>query len=57
SYTTATFDEMGDIPFSCPAHYNYTSPLIRTACQVRSANLVFMCVTGIMLAAPLIPDR
>ncbi len=33
---------MGDIPFFCPADYPYSSNLIRTACQVRAANLLIM---------------
>ena len=33
---------MGNIPFFCPADYPYSSALIRTACQVRAANLLIM---------------
>ncbi|CAB5207577.1 unnamed protein product [Rhizophagus irregularis] len=44
-YTIFTKDEMGDIPFFCPANYPYTSTLIRTACQVRAANLLIMWIS------------
>ncbi|CAB4412078.1 unnamed protein product [Rhizophagus irregularis] len=44
-YTIFTKDEMGDIPFLCPANYPYTSHLIRTACQVRAANLLIMWIS------------
>jgi len=33
---------MGDIPFFCPANHPYSSQLIRTACQIRAANLLIM---------------
>ena len=36
---------MRDIPFFCPADYPYSSQLIRTACQVRAANLLIMWLT------------
>ncbi|CAG8471512.1 23195_t:CDS:2 [Racocetra persica] len=51
TYTTITFKEM-DIPLLCPANYNYTSPLVKSACQICSANLIFMWVTGVILALP-----
>ena len=35
---------MGDIPFFCPEEYPYSSHLIRTACQVRAANLLIMWI-------------
>ncbi|CAG8758916.1 17904_t:CDS:1, partial [Gigaspora rosea] len=41
-YTILTINEMGGIPFDCPGNYNYTTPIVRTACQIRAANLVFM---------------
>ncbi|RIA84795.1 hypothetical protein C1645_783353 [Glomus cerebriforme] len=43
-YMCLTIHEMGDIPFFCPADYPYTSPLIRTACQVRAANLLLIWI-------------
>ncbi|CAG8838323.1 1894_t:CDS:2, partial [Gigaspora margarita] len=39
TYTYITANEMGDIPFSCPSDYPYTSTIIKDACQIRSANL------------------
>ncbi|CAG8444996.1 19160_t:CDS:1 [Dentiscutata erythropus] len=33
---------MGNIPLFCPADYNYTLPIIRTACMVRISNLLCM---------------
>ncbi|CAG8554253.1 4000_t:CDS:1, partial [Ambispora gerdemannii] len=33
---------MGNIPFTCPDSYEYPSPLLRTTCQIRAANLIFM---------------
>ncbi|KAF0525051.1 hypothetical protein F8M41_014789 [Gigaspora margarita] len=42
TYTYITANEMGDIPFSCPSDYPYTSTIIKDACQIRSANLVCM---------------
>lgn len=36
---------MGDIPFFCPENYPYTSHLVRTACQVRAANLLIMWIS------------
>ncbi|GBB93290.1 hypothetical protein RclHR1_21440001 [Rhizophagus clarus] len=57
-YTVFTKDEMGDIPFFCPASYPYSSQLIRTACQVRAANLLIMwlapAVTLFIIIAALI---
>ncbi|KAF0548128.1 hypothetical protein F8M41_026341 [Gigaspora margarita] len=50
-YTRITHYEM-DIPLLCPAEYNYTSPLVKSACQIRSANLVFMWITGVIFALP-----
>ncbi|EXX77692.1 hypothetical protein RirG_021510 [Rhizophagus irregularis DAOM 197198w] len=44
-YTIFTKDEMGGIPFFCPVDYPYTSHLIRTACQVRAANLLIMWIS------------
>ena len=43
-YTIFTKDEMGDIPFFCPADYPYSSHVIRTACQVRAANLLLLWI-------------
>ncbi|CAG8764079.1 9197_t:CDS:1, partial [Racocetra fulgida] len=43
TYTSITKKEM-DIPFLCPSNYNYTSQLVKSACQIRAANLVFMWV-------------
>ncbi|CAG8754327.1 4528_t:CDS:1, partial [Dentiscutata heterogama] len=51
TYTTITYKEM-DIPLSCPANYNYTSHLVKSACQIRSANLIFMWIIGVLLALP-----
>lgn len=39
-----TINEMGDIPFFCPATYPYTLPIIRTACQIRAANLFLLWI-------------
>ncbi|CAG8764063.1 16751_t:CDS:2, partial [Acaulospora morrowiae] len=39
-YTYFTFREMGDIPFGCPPNYNYTTPAVRSACNIRTVNLV-----------------
>ncbi|PKB92368.1 hypothetical protein RhiirA5_444977 [Rhizophagus irregularis] len=39
---------MKDIPFFCPANYPYTSHLIRTACQVRAANLLIMWISPVV---------
>jgi hypothetical protein len=39
-----TINEMGDVPFFCPADYPYSSPLIRVACQVRAANLLLLWI-------------
>jgi hypothetical protein len=47
-YTIFTKEEMGDIPFFCPANYHYSSYLIRTACQVRAANLLIMWISPSM---------
>ncbi|CAG8680907.1 16352_t:CDS:1 [Dentiscutata erythropus] len=33
---------MGDIPFSCPTDYPYTSSTILTACKIRVLNLICM---------------
>ncbi|CAG8456198.1 5753_t:CDS:2 [Acaulospora morrowiae] len=44
AYTVLTINEMGDIPFSCPSDYSYSSTTIRTACQVRAANLISMWI-------------
>ncbi|GES94839.1 kinase-like domain-containing protein [Rhizophagus clarus] len=41
-YAIFTKDEMGNIPFYCSASYPYSSQLIRTACQVRAANLLLI---------------
>jgi hypothetical protein len=50
-YTYLTRNEMGDIPFFCPEDYSYSSQLIRTACQVRAANLLIMWLApGTVLA-------
>ncbi|CAG8836285.1 36526_t:CDS:1, partial [Racocetra persica] len=35
-------DEIGDIPFTCPSDYSYKVAAIRTACIIRSANLIAM---------------
>ncbi|CAG8708811.1 13611_t:CDS:2 [Gigaspora rosea] len=35
-------NEMGNIPISCPNDYNYSSSSIKTACQIRLANLISM---------------
>ncbi|CAG8640510.1 1116_t:CDS:2, partial [Acaulospora morrowiae] len=43
-YTVLTINEMGNIPFSCPSDYPYSSEIIRTACQVRTANLISMWI-------------
>jgi hypothetical protein len=40
-----TKDEMGVIPFFCPADYPYSSHVIRTACQVRAANLLLLWIS------------
>src|ERR1043165_3922577 len=42
AYTAFTVHEMGNIPFPCPDSYNYTLPLLHTACQIRATNLIFM---------------
>ena len=44
-YTIFTKDEMGDIPFFCPAEYPYSSQEIRTACQIRAANLLLLWIS------------
>lgn len=44
-YTIFTKEEMGNIPFFCPANCHYSSNLIRTACQVRAANLLIMWIS------------
>ncbi|CAG8599669.1 46235_t:CDS:2 [Gigaspora margarita] len=51
-YTTITYKEI-DIPLRCPENYNYTLPLVKIACQIRSANLIFMWITGVILASPI----
>ncbi|CAG8707078.1 6877_t:CDS:1, partial [Dentiscutata heterogama] len=40
AYTILTINEMGDIPFTCPDDYNYSSSIIKTACRIRLANLI-----------------
>ncbi|CAG8668450.1 35990_t:CDS:1, partial [Gigaspora margarita] len=42
AYTILTANEMGNIPISCPNDYNYSSSSIKTACQIRLANLISM---------------
>jgi len=44
-YTIFTKHEMGNIPFFCPEEFHYSSNLIRTACQVRAANLLLLWIT------------
>ncbi|RHZ75231.1 hypothetical protein Glove_216g155 [Diversispora epigaea] len=41
-YTYLTFDEMGDIPFTCPHDYDYSSTVVLSACDIRLANLICM---------------
>ncbi|KAF0463226.1 hypothetical protein F8M41_000200 [Gigaspora margarita] len=33
---------MGDIPFTCPNSYNYSSFSLYTTCQIRKCNLILM---------------
>jgi len=40
---------MGDIPFFCPADYPYSSYVIRSACQVRAANLLLLWITPVIV--------
>ncbi|KAF0351315.1 hypothetical protein F8M41_015337 [Gigaspora margarita] len=35
-------DEIGNIPFTCPSDYPYKVTAIRTACIIRSANIICM---------------
>ncbi|CAG8705995.1 10772_t:CDS:2 [Gigaspora margarita] len=37
-----TADEIGNIPFTCPSDYPYKVTAIRTACIIRSANIICM---------------
>ncbi|RIA90996.1 hypothetical protein C1645_875752 [Glomus cerebriforme] len=41
-YTISTRNEIGDIPFTCPSNYNYTSTTVHLACQIRTANIICM---------------
>lgn len=48
-YTIFTKDEMGNIPFFCPVEYPYSSTIIRTACQVRAANLLLLWISPTLI--------
>ncbi|CAG8763872.1 11486_t:CDS:1, partial [Cetraspora pellucida] len=48
AYTILTISEMGDIPFSCPDDYHYSSSLIKTTCRVRLANLLSMWALAVI---------
>ncbi|RIB28264.1 hypothetical protein C2G38_2059797 [Gigaspora rosea] len=47
-YTFLTFNEMGDIPFTCPQNYTYETSELRLACNIRLTNLLCMLVFPIL---------
>ncbi|CAI2167968.1 14414_t:CDS:2 [Funneliformis geosporum] len=46
---TRTINELGTIPFFCPMDYDYKFPQLRSVCQIRTTNLVFMWITSISI--------
>ncbi|RIB28273.1 hypothetical protein C2G38_2137421 [Gigaspora rosea] len=50
-YMNYTADEIGSIPFTCPSDYPYKVAAIRTACIIRSANII--CMWSFILLAVL----
>ncbi|CAG8481629.1 1712_t:CDS:2 [Gigaspora rosea] len=50
-FDNAVADEIGSIPFTCPSDYPYKVAAIRTACIIRSANII--CMWSFILLAVL----
>ncbi|CAG8568725.1 6084_t:CDS:2 [Acaulospora morrowiae] len=55
-YTNYTSDEMGDVPFTCPASYDYEEQIVRIACIIRTSNIICMWLFAFFLALWIIAE-
>ncbi|RHZ48984.1 hypothetical protein Glove_535g31 [Diversispora epigaea] len=47
-YTYFTINEMGEIPYTCPSDYSYSSAEIRIACGIHQINLICLWIYYIL---------